>query len=154
MIHYRTGDATCPVGPGSKVLAHVCNDRGAWGAGFTGALSRRWPEPEDAYRGLRERRGGEVQYVEVDSGLVVANMIAQRGIVGPRNPVPLRMDWLRTCLGDLFATATARGWSVHAPRFGAGLAGGDWGAIAALVEALQGDVPVTVYDLAPRCLQK
>lgn len=28
VITYTTGDATQPVGPGPKILVHVCNDRG------------------------------------------------------------------------------------------------------------------------------
>ncbi|MFJ6385555.1 hypothetical protein ACIQI7_36810, partial [Kitasatospora sp. NPDC092039] len=49
-ITYVRGDATTPQGKGVKVIAHVCNDLGGWGKGFVLALSRRWPEPEAAYR--------------------------------------------------------------------------------------------------------
>ena len=48
-IHYRVGDATAPVADGPKIIAHICNDIGAWGRGFVLAISRRWPEPEKAY---------------------------------------------------------------------------------------------------------
>jgi len=34
MITYLVGDATQPQGEGVKVIAHICNDIGAWGAGF------------------------------------------------------------------------------------------------------------------------
>src|SRR5262245_22379163 len=44
------GDATAPRVDGPKIIAHVCNDVGGWGAGFVLAVSRRWPEPERAYR--------------------------------------------------------------------------------------------------------
>jgi hypothetical protein len=33
-IEYTIGDATRPVGPRPKMLAHVCNDEGKWGKGF------------------------------------------------------------------------------------------------------------------------
>lgn len=33
-IHYVKGDATCPMTPGTKIIAHICNDRGGWGKGF------------------------------------------------------------------------------------------------------------------------
>lgn len=49
-IQYITGDATDPTGGGNKIIAHVCNDIGAWGAGFVLAISRRWPQPEAEYR--------------------------------------------------------------------------------------------------------
>jgi hypothetical protein len=28
-IEYLTGDATIPVGPGTKIIVHICNDVGA-----------------------------------------------------------------------------------------------------------------------------
>lgn len=45
------GDAPSPQAKGSKIIAHVCNDLGGWGKGFVLAISKRWPEPERAYRG-------------------------------------------------------------------------------------------------------
>ena len=71
-IEYVRGDATAPQGKGVKLIAHVCNDLGGWGKGFVLAISRRWPEPEAAYRRWhRERSGndfglGAVQYVQVE----------------------------------------------------------------------------------------
>ncbi|MEX3101111.1 MULTISPECIES: Appr-1-p processing protein [unclassified Streptomyces] len=49
-ITYTRGDATTPSVKGVKVIAHVCNDSGGWGKGFVLSLSRRWPQPEAAYR--------------------------------------------------------------------------------------------------------
>lgn len=50
LLNYVKGDATSPQGDGTKAIVHVCNNIGAWGAGFVMAISRRWPEPEAAYR--------------------------------------------------------------------------------------------------------
>src|SRR5690242_7451886 len=85
-ITYIRGDATAPSAKGVKVIAHVCNDIGGWGKGFVLALSRRWPEPEAAYRAWHRDRAsndfglGAVQVVPVDRYVWVANMIGQRGI--------------------------------------------------------------------------
>ncbi|GHA76937.1 Appr-1-p processing protein [Streptomyces termitum] len=57
-IAYVRGDATAPRGRGTRIIAHVCNDRGGWGKGFVLALSRRWPEPEAAYRRWHRERAG------------------------------------------------------------------------------------------------
>jgi hypothetical protein len=74
VIRYVTGDATRLIGVGPRVIVHVCNDVGKWGAGFVLALSRRWREPEAAYRAwYRSRKGtvepplelGSVQFVDV-----------------------------------------------------------------------------------------
>lgn len=40
-IHYITGDATIPIGEGKKIIAHVCNDIGAWGKGFVLPLAKK-----------------------------------------------------------------------------------------------------------------
>ena len=50
------GDATSPQAKGVKIIAHICNDRGGWGKGFVVAISRRWPEPEEAYRAWHRDR--------------------------------------------------------------------------------------------------
>ncbi len=51
MIRYKSGDATNPIiKTGTRVIAHICNDSGKWGAGFSGALSNQWKEPEEFYR--------------------------------------------------------------------------------------------------------
>lgn len=91
-INYLKGDATTPIiAGGSRFIVHVCNDRGGWGAGFVMALSRRWPEPEAAYRRWHrdgvapamysDFKLGQFDVVEIPrtEGLHVVNVIAQEG---------------------------------------------------------------------------
>ncbi|MYS22479.1 MULTISPECIES: macro domain-containing protein [unclassified Streptomyces] len=153
-IDYVRGDATTPLGKGPKVIAHVCNDMGGWGKGFVLAVSRRWPEPEAAYRRWhRERSGndfglGAVQVVQVDRLLWVANMIGQHGTRTGSKGVPVRYDAIDTALGVVAVKAAELAASVHMPRIGCGLAGGKWERIEpSIVARLVGaDVRVTVYD--------
>jgi hypothetical protein len=49
-IRYVIGDAVWPIGDGPKIIAHVVNTLGKWGAGFSGALSERWPSLVPLYR--------------------------------------------------------------------------------------------------------
>jgi O-acetyl-ADP-ribose deacetylase (regulator of RNase III) len=165
-IQYVTGDATQPAGAGGKIIAHVCNDAGKWGSGFVLALSRRWPQPEAAYRQWSDRPDdpllgdfalGGVQYVLVEYGLTapvwVANMIAQRGIRrGSDGQPPIRYGALEETLCQVGGTALAAQCSVHLPRIGCGLAGGDWDHVEPLIRKQLCDrgVPVTVYDLPHR----
>lgn len=148
-LRYTAGDATQPEGDGPKIIAHVCNNSGGWGAGFVLALSRRWPEPEAAYR---EHAGpyqlGHVQLVRAEPELWVANMIAQRGYGLAAGP-PIRYDAVASCLDEVAYAAEARAASVHMPRIGCGLAGGRWDRIEPLVVVQLCDrgIPVTVYDL-------
>lgn len=149
MIRYVVGDATAPEGDGLRVIAHVCNDRRAWGAGFVMALSRRWVEPERLYRERSTLRLGEVMFATVEDEIMVANMVAQHGFPTANRPCALDYDALAICLVTVAEFCAQEGASVHAPRFGAGIAGGDWREIEKLISGTLGalDVPVTIYDL-------
>lgn len=152
-IHYKTGDATRPATGGRNIIAHICNDIGGWGKGFVMALSRRWPEPEKAYRKWYSEKSppfelGAVQAIEVAHNLFVANMIAQHGIRGNSEGPPIRYAALRSCLETLSEDARRLDASVHMPRIGCGLAGGTWERVEPMIVAtlLADRVPVHVYD--------
>ncbi len=154
-ILYTTGDATQPGGTGPRIIAHVCNDIGGWGRGFVVALSRRWPQPEQHYRAWAAGNSGipfalgEVQFVPVEDAVWVANMIGQRDTRTRDGIPPVRYDAIRSALQVVAAFADEQNASVHMPRIGAGLAGGSWDIISAIVheELICRDIPVTVYDL-------
>ena len=148
------GDASSPQATGPKVIAHVCNDLGGWGKGFVLALSRRWPEPERAYRRWhRERSGndfglGATQLVQVRPDIWVANMVAQHGMRTGSHGPPIRYDAVERCLTAVAEHATRLAATVHMPRIGTGLAGGRWERIEPLVIAAlcSRDIDTTVYD--------
>lgn len=154
-INYTIGDATQPEGR-PAIIVHVCNDVGAWGRGFVLALSRRWPEPERRYREWARGRDeqpfalGEVQFVEVEPGLVVANLVGQHGLRHRGAERPVRVDAIACGLATVAIEAIRTGASVYMPRIGCGLAGGTWIEIGPIVERELGrrDIAVTVYDLA------
>lgn len=153
-INYVRGDATVPSVKGVKVIAHVCNDIGGWGKGFVLAVSRRWPEPEKAYRSWHRARAandfglGAVQLVQVERHVWVANMIGQRGIRTGSKGVPVRYEAIDTALGLLADRAAELGASVHMPRIGCGLAGGKWSRVEPLIteRVVRRGIAVTVYD--------
>ncbi|MEU0243242.1 macro domain-containing protein [Streptomyces sp. NPDC006235] len=153
-IRYVRGDATVPSVKGVKVIAHVCNDIGGWGKGFVLAISRRWPEPEAAYRAWHRGRAGNdfglgaVQFVQVERQVWVANMIGQRGTKTGSKGVPVRYEAIDTALEALAAKAGELGATVHMPRIGCGLAGGKWSRVEPLIEErlTRRGIPVTVYD--------
>jgi O-acetyl-ADP-ribose deacetylase (regulator of RNase III) len=104
LIQYLRGDATSPQAKGNKIIAHICNDRGGWGKGFVLAISRRWREPEISYRKWHRERAkndfglGAIQFVQTESYIWVANMVAQRGMkTGSKGP-PIRYEAVETCL--------------------------------------------------------
>lgn len=154
-ISYVKGDATAPPPGGARIICHVCNDIGGWGRGFVTAISRRWPEPERAFRAWHEAgdaagfRLGAVALVRVEPELWVANMIAQRDVRSVGGVPPIRYDALRECLEELATQAASLGASVHMPRIGCGLAGGEWAVVEKLIAAAlcQRQIAVAVYDL-------
>lgn len=153
-INYLKGDATSPQAKGTKLIGHVCNDLGGWGKGFVLALSRRWPEPERSYRDWHASRNkndfglAAVQFVQVEPYIWVANMVAQRGYkTGSQGP-PIRYEALATCLRATGDKAIELGASLHLPRIGCGLAGGEWPRVEPLIQQHIADrgIAVTIYD--------
>lgn len=148
------GDATSPQAKGPKLIAHVCNDIGGWGKGFVLAVSRRWPEPERAYRQWHRGRAGNdfglgaTQLVQVRPDIWVANMVGQHGTRTGSDGPPIRYGAVERCLATLAGHATRLGASVHMPRIGCGLAGGRWERIEPLIvaELCARDLETTVYD--------
>lgn len=172
MVKYVVGDATKPVvSDGIRIIAHVNNNKGGWGAGFVLAVSKRWPEAEAAYRrwysdvqskGSNSIPLGQVQMVPVKDEhgrLYVANMVAQDKYVSEDNPIAIRYGALVQCLHDLNKWIAAMHVvrsrmpgeynfksSIHMPRIGCGLAGGDWNVIGdILIRSLNYDL--YIYDL-------
>lgn len=167
-IKYVEGDATQPQGPGPKLIAHCCNDIGGWGSGFVVALSKRWKTPEQWYRawhrGSEEHRAipfelGEVLFVPVEippqTPIWVANIIGQHKTKATSSVPPIRYEALtkgfhrvREFCQD-FQNFNEEPISVHMPRIGAVLAGGDWDVIQRLIHntLVAHGIEVTVYDL-------
>jgi len=151
---YLVGDATVPQGTGPKIIAHCCNDIGVWGAGFVLAVSRRWPQPEREYRQWYKRYAGDLplgsaQIVDVGGGIYVANIIGQHSTGYVHGIPPIRYTSLSLGLSFVGDRALVLGASVHMPRLGCGLAGGNWDIVQRIImdTLCHRDVPTFVYDL-------
>lgn len=158
------GDATNPIEVGKderRVIVHCCNDQGAWGAGFVLALTAKWPKVEAYYRDWHKNGDkmhafpfelGNYQLVDTDGkgNLYVCNLIGQT--LGYEKGVPpIRYEAIQKGLQDLAdcLAMDGRKWSVHMPKMGAGLAGGDWNIIKGMVHEIlvKRGIPVVVYTL-------
>lgn len=171
-IAYEIGDATAPQSHNPVLILHCCNDLGRWGAGFVLALSKRWRLPEAAYLDWSEGRSktiyppfklGAVQSVQVEKDIFVANMIGQHGIGPDANGLPpVRYDAIELAMdavaGVVHTIDEAYGecCEVHCPRFGAGLAGGDWEKIEDILlrKLVSQGILVTVYDLPAPAVER
>lgn len=152
-IEYKKGDATNPSGNGNKIIVHICNDIGGWGKGFVLAISKRWKAPENSYRTWYQSKDnfnlGEVQFVQVEQDLWIANLIGQHKINKAENgTVPIRYGAVEKGLKKVADFASDINASVHMPRIGCGLAGGEWGMIEPIIKETisKKDINTTVYD--------
>lgn len=157
-IVYVKGDLFAAIAGKRKVIIpHICNDVGAWGAGFVIPLGRRYPQSRETYLALaisepaRPWVLGTTQVVGVDKDniIFVANMIAQHDVCLSDGRPPVRYFALATCMDKVAQLAAIEGIEIHAPKFGAGLAGGNWDFIATLIQEIWIDrgIPVTIYSL-------
>ncbi len=153
IIQYTKGDATQPKTNGNKIIVHICNDIGGWGKGFVMAISKRWKKPEQEYRKWYTSQEnfdlGEVQFVQVEKDLWIANIIGQHKIRKDENGnAPIRYEAIQKGLKKVCTKAKDLNASVHMPRIGCGLAGGTWDKIEPLInqELLENQIYTTVYD--------
>lgn len=153
-IKYILGDATIPIGDGTKIIVHICNDIGGWGKGFVMAISKRWKLPEKNYRAWYKERVknnfelGATQVVQVSDNLFVGNMIGQVGIKRQNNQSPIRYEAVEKAREIVVEFAKENNASVHMPRIGCGLAGGKWEEIDPILERtlLKNEIETVVYD--------
>jgi len=151
-IIYIKGDATkLPFEP--AMIAHIVNDQGGWGAGFSGALTKQFGSgPKDHYKKIQReqasqgRRHGYCALYK-GPGPIIMHMFAQRGYASTDNPHPLNLDDLNTCLGILYRSAVERELTVHMPRIGTGYGGGTWDEVESLINKHRGTVTTFVYSL-------
>jgi O-acetyl-ADP-ribose deacetylase (regulator of RNase III) len=147
------GDAA-RLSDGPVLLAHVCNDKGYFGAGFSGSVGRAFPVVEAEYRRWARDEGGQLplgstQFVKVGADQWVANMIGQHGVRSRSNPTPIDYQALERCLHTIMAFAGEHQARVQMPRIGAGLAGGDWAKIAAMIDRIAESRQVAVAVITP-----
>ena len=152
-INYIKGDATNPTTIGNKIIVHVCNDIGGWGKGFVMAISRRWKHPELKYREWFVSKEnfslGQVQFVQVEEDIWIANLIGQHKIKKDENGnAPIRYEAVKVGLDQVGQFAVDKNATIHMPRIGCGLAGGTWDKIEPLIKStlVSKKVSVTVYD--------
>jgi hypothetical protein len=145
---------------GSTVIVpHVCNNIGSFGGGFTGAINKHYPIVHKNFELLgKNAKLGYVQYVSVEKKnpyeheLIFANMIAQNGIIGPKNKRPLNYEALIRCMINVRNyikdnTSIKEKIEIHCPKFGSRLAGGNWLFIKDIIDDVWTDQSVYVYSL-------
>lgn len=150
---------------GSTVfIPHVCNNVDAYGAGFAWHVSQHFPKAKADYHMLGKKflkdNFGYAQIIKVYEqpkyrhGLYIVNMIAQNGIISHNNQRPLNYLALTKAMNNLsqfiisntgFVNGTEK-IQIHCPKFGSGLAGGNWHFISDLIDDIWNRYNVIVYN--------
>lgn len=162
IVDYIKGDATKPLcDPDAfNLLIHGCNDLGAWGAGFTGALDKKWPIAGYSYRewshnkiGAYPFKLGEIQAVDIEDGLIIVNMITQQGLISKDNPTPAKL-WAINKGMSIVRQYSFKSGSVllHMPKIGCGLGGLKWPDVEQVLHDVfdgytEGLFTIKVYEL-------
>lgn len=145
------------------IIPHVCNNVNTFGAGFANAVAKKFPIVKENFHLLTQPNLGQNQFISVlqdkqyGHELFIVNMIAQNGLFGPNNPRPLNYAALTFCMHDIKNRAKKiknklenSCVEIHAPKFGSGLAGGEWKFISEIINDLWLGIPVYVYELSHR----
>ena len=157
-IKYIKGDATEPIIIGDKysVICHCCNALGAWGKGFVVPLGQKYPIAREKYLKFikmtkEENRLGSVSFAKVTDNIIVANIIGQYNIYPKEGKIPLDYEALEKgfrSVIEMFQTNNIP-FTVHMPKIGCGLAGGDWNRVEEIIKNtfISSNIEVYVYLL-------
>lgn len=142
--------------PSTIIIPHVCNNIGLFGGGFSGEIGRAFPEVASNFYVGGKLKLGHTQTVtsyinkQNNNSIIVANMIAQNGVISKQNRRPLHYPSLIKCMyniNTIIGDLKNRDLSVriHCPKFGSGLAGGNWNFISDLIDDIWSNNEVTVF---------
>lgn len=141
------------------IIPHVCNNANAFGAGFAGYISLKYPHIKENFHLLGKAKLGYTQFIDLyhnkttNNKIVIANMIAQNGLINKTNSRPLNYYSLCTCMNtvknyikEMSYADQSNQTEIHAPKFGSGLAGGDWRFISCLIKDIWDNISVYIYQ--------
>ena len=148
MIKYFKGDV---FSTSAEIIAHGCNCRGGFGAGIAATVAKKFPVAKTQYLKKFSNEGwklGEIQVVPVGSGKFIANCATQDKYGSPRGG-KIYADYgaIKEVMVQLKEVCLENQWTLAMPKIGAGLAGGDWKKIEALINEVFGEMEVWVYEL-------
>ena len=145
-------------------VPHVCNNIDLFGAGFAAQVADKYPSAKTNYhllgKNFLSKNMGYSQVLKVKENekykhkLYIVNMIAQNGVRSYDNNRPLNYyglvksmvmlaQFIETNTGFLNKTENVE---IHCPKFGSGLAGGNWSFINDLIDDIWSKYPVFIYS--------
>lgn len=154
MIRYAKGDLFTSMDP---MIVHGCNAQGVMGAGVAKIIAEAHPEVYTAYQHYLNNCRlnainplGTVHYARPwYRPVVFANAITQDKFGGATNRW-VSYDAVDRCMLQIASDIADRKpdcSKISMPKIGAGLGGGDWGVIEAIIKHRLKDITVTVLEL-------
>lgn len=150
-IEYRKGDV---FETEIKTILHGCNGQGVMGSGVARIVRERYPEAYNAYRDDRMYSyNGEIPLGVVitarSNGKLIVNAVTQQ-FYGSDGKRYVSYDAIAEVMQKLDVSLAAL-WNVEPiiamPQIGAGLGGGDWNVIEAIIESELKNIQPVVYIL-------
>lgn len=149
-------------------IPHVCNNVDLFGAGFAASISEKFPIVKENYHMLGKtflkNNMGHCQIMKVfenkeyEHKIYAVNMIAQNGIPSTKNTRAINYLGLVKSMNTLSRfiksetgfLKKSENIEIHTPKFGSGLAGGNWNFISDLIEDIWGEFDVYVYNYSKK----
>lgn len=141
MIQYKKGNL---LDVQSGIIVHGCNAQGVMGSGVALAVKQKYPGAYQKYKDMCYGGiplGSVVPYHANDE-LLIANAITQEKF-GTNSKRYVSYDAIDTAFRHLwyYAPTEIEETTIHFPKIGAGLGGGDWEVINKIIESATRDVP-------------
>lgn len=145
-------------------VPHVCNNIDLFDAGFAAQIAKIYPSVKTDYhllgKNFLQKNLGHSQIIKVIEEpqyrhkLFFVNMVAQNGVKTFHNQRPLNYLALAQSMNKLSQFIymntgfmdKSENIEIHAPKFGSGLAGGNWNFISELIDDIWGKFFVTIYN--------
>lgn len=148
MIIYKKGD----IFKGKEnVIAHGCNCVGGFGSGFAYVVAQKYPKVKEMYLKRHRVKGwtlGDIQAVKVNDGplKMILNVATQYHYL-PRNMDHVAYESLHEAFIKIRDYCHKNNLSLAIPKIGAGLAGGDWNRIEAILKDIFTTSDIFIYVL-------
>jgi hypothetical protein len=158
-LTYKKGDLFKNLPDSPVMIAHVCNNVDSWGAGFVLAINKYSMLPKQKYHEYMANMKkcnnsptiGSTNFVRLDDGNMIANMIAQNSHIQRGEQHPLRYFALMECMRQVRANTNGKynPHEIYCPKFGSDRARGHWPAIERMIIECWVDkgIDVTVFEL-------
>lgn len=155
MIEYKKGNI---LDVQEGIIAHQVNCMGAMNSGLAKQIRAKYPEVYTRYQEVHvnplytgaglDQLMGWVDFVNVGNNLNIANCYGQYRY--GTNERQTHYPSLFKCVNTLCEYSKATNVSIHLPRIGCGLAGGDWAIVEQLLKIAHdtnGSPNITVWEL-------